>query len=115
MAKDNDREKEGVARDKDRRKKVDRGRKSEAKVSFLKQYYPDAHSSLGGSLRIRKITKQSHTRTDDNRAGNPLERNTLETSSHFDRKPRSTFSNRRMENIHMGETFSSPSKKQELN
>ena len=38
MARDNDREKEGMARDKDRRKEDDRRRKSEAKVTFLKQY-----------------------------------------------------------------------------
>ena len=60
-------ERDGVARDKDRRKEDDRKRKADAKVTFLKQYYPDAHSSPGGSLRIRNIRKQSHTRTDDTR------------------------------------------------
>ena len=48
-------EREGVARDQNRRKKDDRKRKSDAKVSFLKQNYPDAHSTPGGTLRIRNI------------------------------------------------------------
>ena len=55
-------EKEGLAKDKDRRKEGDRKRKTDAKVSFLKQYYPEAHSSPGGSLNIIKnIRKHSHT------------------------------------------------------
>jgi hypothetical protein len=60
-----EREREGVARDKDRRKEDDSKRKEDAQVNFLKQYCPDAHSSLGGSLTIRNIRKQSHTHTDD--------------------------------------------------
>ena len=59
-------EKEGLARDKDRRKEGDRKRKTDAKVSFIKQYYSEAHSSPGGSLCMKNIRKQSPTRTDDN-------------------------------------------------
>ena len=47
-------EKEGVTRDKDRRKEEDRVRKTASKVSFLRKYYPNAHSSPGGSLKIMK-------------------------------------------------------------
>ena len=54
---------EGVARDKDKRKEDDRKRKSDAKVSFLRQYYPDAHSSRVGSMRIRKHTHKKQIRS----------------------------------------------------
>ena len=81
-------EKEGVARDKDRRQEDDRKRKSDAKVSFIKQYYPKAHSSPGGSVRIRSIRKQSHPGTDntsDRGTGSTVRRHTLETFSQLDR------------------------------
>jgi hypothetical protein len=107
-------EKEGLAKDKDRRKEGDRKRKTDAKVSFLKQYYPEAHSSPGGSLKItNNIRKQTHTRTDDNsdrETGNIVKRHTLETFSQHSLP----FSKRKTENIHTGDTVSSPSKKQKL-
>ena len=37
-----------MAKEKDRRKEDDRKRKTEAKVSFLKHYYPDTQSSSVG-------------------------------------------------------------------
>ena len=46
-----------MARKKDIMKEDDRKRKTEAKVSFLKHYYPDTHSSPGGSIRILRQSK----------------------------------------------------------
>ena len=39
----------------DRRNEDDRKRKSEAKVSFIRKYYPDGHSSPGGSKKLEKL------------------------------------------------------------
>ena len=60
-------EREGVAKAKEKRKEDGMKRKTEAKVSFLKQYYPDAHSFPGGSLQIMKIRKHTNYKhKDDN-------------------------------------------------
>ena len=60
-------EKEGMAKEKDRRKEDDRKRKTAAKVSFLKQYYPDTHSSPGGSIQILRHSNLNNIlRTDGN-------------------------------------------------
>ena len=47
-------EKEGMTKEKDIGKEDDRKRKTAAKVSFLRKYYPDTHSSPGGSVQITR-------------------------------------------------------------
>ena len=60
-------EKEYMTKEKDRRKEDDRKRKTAAKVSFLRQYYPDAHSSPGGSIQIsRQRNSKNILSTDGN-------------------------------------------------
>ena len=48
-------EKEGMTKEKDKGKEDDRKRKTDAKVSFLRKYYPDTHSSPGGSVQITRV------------------------------------------------------------
>ena len=74
-------EKEGVSRDKEMRREEDRMKKTAAKVSFLRRYYLDVHSSPRGSV---KMMKQRHTDINSDRETGDTEQSNinLETSSH---------------------------------
>ena len=112
-------EKEDMTKEKDRRKEDDRKRKTAAKVSFLRQYYPDAHSSPGGSIQIsRQRNSKNILSTDgnsDREAGKSKQENIVqETSSQYNFAQSLPLSKRKTETIHTDETFSSPSKRQKL-
>ena len=104
-------EKEGVSRDKDRRKEEDRMKKTAAKVSFLRRYYPDAHSSPGGSV---KMMKQRHTDINSDRETGDTGQSNLETSSRCRNSPSFPLQKRKTENLHTDDLFFSPSKKPKL-
>ena len=102
----------------DSRKEDDRKRKTEAKGSFLKHYYPDTQSSPGGSIKlVRHSTLNSILITDSNgdRVTVEGDRNIIqETSSQHFSMQSLPLSKRTTENIHTEETFSSPSKRLKL-
>ena len=114
-----EREKEGLAKEKDSRKEDDRKRKTEAKVSFLKHYYPDTQSSPGGSIKILRHSKLNNILSTDgngDRVTGKSDRNIIiqETSSQHFSMQSLALSKRKTESIHTEETFSSPSKRLKL-
>ena len=96
-------EKEGISKDKEKKKEDERKRKITAKINFLSKFYPDAHSSPGGNIRIvrnRNLVKSDTDGNSDRGTGETVNGNlALETS----------LSERKSENIHTGEACSSPS------
>ena len=103
-------EKEGVTRDKDRKKEEDRVMKTASKVSFLRKYYPNAHSSPGGSVKILKC-RHSDNHSDRDTTESKV---TQETSSEYRNSQSFPLPKRKTENLHTNDSFSSPSKKQKL-
>ena len=109
-------EKEGVAKEKDIRTEDDRKRKAEAKVSFLKQYYPDTQSSPGGStqiLRHSRLNKILSTDGNDDRVTGNSDRSNIiqKVSSQYYNL---SLPKRKTESIHTDEIYSSPSKRPKL-
>ena len=62
-------EKEGISKDKEKKKEDERKRKITAKINFLSKFYPDAHSSPGGNIRIVKNRNLVISNTDGNSEG----------------------------------------------
>ena len=98
-------EKEGMTKEKDRRKEDDRKRKTAAKVSFLRQCYPDTHTSPGGSVQItRHSNLKNILSTDgnsDRETGKTVQNNILETSSQVSNTLNSLFSKKNKKKITM--------------
>ena len=97
-----------MSKDKEQKKEDERKRKIAAKVNFLSKFYPDAHSSPGGNIRIVRNTnlmKSEPNGNSDRGTGETMNRNlALETS----------LLKRKSENIHTVESCSSPSKRLKL-
>ena len=73
-------ENEGISKDKEKNKEDERKRKIAAKMNLLTKFYPDAHSSPGGNIKIvrnRNLVKSNIDGNSDrgNSEGNSCSRN----------------------------------------
>ena len=97
-----------MSKDKEQKKEDERKSQIAAKVNFLSKFYPDAHSSPGGNIRIVRNTnliKSEPKCNSDGGTGETLNRNLALESSLLKRKSK---------NIHTVESCSSPSKRLKL-
>ena len=102
-------EKEGILKDKERNQEGNRKRMVAAKISFLAKFYPDAHSSPGGNIRIVRDSNSDGVTGEE--VKKPID---PETPVRISNKKHLPMSKRKSENIHTGESYSSPSKRQKL-